>query len=205
MTRAQRRAQSSSENSARSNLVDAAATIIAREGDSAATSRAIASEAGENLGSITYYFGSKQALVGAAHAQLASRLIQPVVETLTSDRPAPERLFRAVVQLHALLHEDREQVVGYVQAMAAATRDPSAGEGLRTFHDELRSILASDIESQQQAAAIPDWVEAEAMANLILALANGVAITSAMDPERFDTGSVGQQFAALLTAARNER
>ena len=205
MTSAQRRATSRSDNRARSNLVDAAASIIAREGDSAATSRAIASEAGENLASITYYFGSKRSLVGAAHAQLASRLIQPVVETLTSDRPALERLLSAVAELHELLEENREHVVGYAQAMAAAARDPSVGEGLRTLHHDLRSVLSSDIRSQQESSTIPSWVDAEAMANLILAVANGVAITSAIDPERFDTGSVGQQFAALLTAARSER
>jgi len=191
-------------NETRTRLIDSAASIISDRGDNAATSRAITEQAGENLASVTYYFGSKKQLLAEAHAHIADQLIQPVVETLSGDRPPLERMLTAASQLHQLLEAERDQVVGYTQALAAAARDAESGDALRDLHRQLHQVLTGDIRAQQDASALPAWVEPDAMANLIIALVNGVAVTSVVSgPGEFDAARVGIQFAALLTAARN--
>jgi len=200
----QRRASAEPARETRTRLIAAAASIISDRGDSAATSRAITEHAGENLASVTYYFGSKKRLLAEAHAHIAGQLIQPVVETLSSDRPPLERMLTAASQLHQLLEAERGQVVGYTQALAAAARDAESGDALRDLHRQLGQVLTDDIHIQQDASALPAWVEPDAMANLIIALVNGVAVTSVVSgPEEFDAARVGIQFAALLTGARN--
>ena len=44
-----------------------------------ATSRAITLAAGANLGAITYYFGSKEALLGEAVGQAIEALVSPAL------------------------------------------------------------------------------------------------------------------------------
>ncbi len=202
MTYSQRRTPGHSVNEARSNLLLAAAAIISESGAGAATSRAIAEQAGENLAAITYYFGSKKRLLAEAHAHVARRLIQPVVETLTSERPPIERMLAATLQLNQILEGNRADLVGYTQALAAAAHDHESGQSLRSLHRELRAVLSEDIRAQQAGSHLPDWVEPEAMANLIIALVNGVAVTSATsNSDDFDAVRVAKQFTSLLAGS----
>lgn len=202
MIQSQRRASSSTTSGTRVKLLDAAAAIIATDGAAAATSRAIVDGAGENLGAITYYFGSKQNLMAEVHARAAHDLIQPVLTTLRSGRPPLERLLEAVQQLNKILQDNRSRLVGYTQTIAPATHDPAVGDSLRALYKELREALADDISDQKQTSLVPDWVEPNAMADLIVAVANGIAIAAATDPEQTNPAATSAQFAQLLLAAR---
>jgi AcrR family transcriptional regulator len=93
----QRRAAGSADSQVKECLVEAAQALIAEGGVEALTSRAITGRAGQNLGSITYYFGSKEALVTEAMARTARQLVAPVLNVLTDPHPDPvARLVDAV-------------------------------------------------------------------------------------------------------------
>ncbi|MCH7788809.1 MAG: TetR family transcriptional regulator C-terminal domain-containing protein [Acidobacteria bacterium] len=198
MISAQRRSSTNSSSEGRTLLIEAAATIIERDGVQAATSRAITAQAGQNLGAITYYFGSKSALLVETQAHVARRIIEPVLVTLRSDRLPAERLLRAVQQLVGLLDDNSEQLAGYVQAVAYAAHDPQTGDSIKTLYHDLRELLVADMESQQAASLLPPWVVPEAMASLIIALVNGVAVGAAIDPDNTDAAAIGAQFTRLL-------
>jgi AcrR family transcriptional regulator len=76
-------------------LIDAAVTVLARDGFAHASGRAIAAEAGTVNGSIFYYFGSMDGLLAATAAALADRGIERIRQGLGGDRAHlewPERL-----------------------------------------------------------------------------------------------------------------
>jgi TetR/AcrR family transcriptional regulator, transcriptional repressor of aconitase len=76
-------------------LIDAAVTVLARDGFAHASGRAIATEAGTVNGSIFYYFGSMDGLLAATAAALADRGIERIRQGLGGDRAHlewPERL-----------------------------------------------------------------------------------------------------------------
>ena len=201
MTEKQRRSSGGRDTGVRERLLEAALVLLAEGGTRAITSRAVADRAGENLASITYYFGGKRALVHEALPRHARVLVEPPMTALAGDAPPAQRMAEAIVALNALITERPVEVRGYVQALAAATTEDGIGDELRSLLRDLAAPLAADVESQKVDGSIPPWVEPDAMAQLIIALANGVATMSAIDPERVDPAAISAQFALLLSAA----
>ncbi len=187
----------------RTDLVEATQGLLASEGPDALTSRAIADSAGANLASITYYFGSKEHLVAEAMISLARTLIEPVVDHLARrDVDAVENLLGATQLLYRILDEHRSQLPGYVHSLAAATASDEVRSDIQTLHRSLVTVLAESIADQQQAGLLPDWISAEPMSQLIVAVVNGIVIAATVDPDRTDEVAIGTQFAQLLLAAR---
>jgi AcrR family transcriptional regulator len=204
MSAGQRRSTGDREGGVRDRLVDAAGSLIAERGASAATSRAISERAGENLGSITYYFGSKDALVSETLIRQARGLLQPVLDELAGDRPPAEKLLAAVRVLTTIVAERRDQLPGYLECLAQSPHDEGLASALRDLSRDLRRELAADMTRQRDDGQIPGWVDPAAMASLIVALATGVVAEVVTDPDVTDPGAIGSQFAALLLAARDQ-
>ncbi len=176
---------------------------MATGGIEAATSRAITDAAGQNLGSITYYFGAKENLISESLATTARTLIGPVVAELTDQATPPaQRLLKAATMLIHILEEQRDRLPGYVHGLAAANHDETVGSEIRALHRDLTTVLENEMTAQQNAGLIPDWVNPHTMAQLIVALVNGVAVAAAIDPAGADPTNISNQFAMLLLAAR---
>lgn len=201
-TGAQRRAARPDDSEVRQRLVDAARAVVTDNGVAAATSRAITDRAGENLASITYYFGSKDALVSAALVREARTLLQPVLDVLGGEEPPHTRLLAAVQMLTRIVHERGDHLTAYLDCLSRSVRDEHVATEVRSLWRGLQHHLTDDMARQRDAGLIPAWVDPPAMAALIVALANGVATAVAVDPETTDTAAIGQQFASLLLAAR---
>ena len=166
-----------------------------------ATAREITGRASANLASIPYHFGSKEALVAEALLAETRELVAPVLDLLSSDRPAGERATEAVVLLNDLFERSRNQVPVYLAALAASPHSPQVAVGLSTLWSDVRTSLAEDIARQLEARALPGWVDPQAMAALILSLVNGVVIAAAVDPKGPGHRAVAMQFLSLLLAA----
>ncbi len=115
----------------REKLLRAGLALARRKGLRATTVRAVAAEAGANLGSFVYHFGSREAFVG----ELIERLYAPLFERLQLDAagaaPPLERLRRVLLQLVAWLVDQR----GF---LAHLVLDAGAGEaGARSFLQSL--------------------------------------------------------------------
>jgi AcrR family transcriptional regulator len=103
----------------RERLVDATRRLIAEHGEAGISLRAITEAAGANVASVSYHFGSKEALVNAAVEQSLDRFMQDQIEALralenptlddialawtqpivraVAASPCPEQLFMRVV------------------------------------------------------------------------------------------------------------
>lgn len=186
-------------------MLAAAVETIRNGGISSATSRSIATAAGENLGSITYYFGSKDELVDEAMLLVATELIQPVLRVFGDPTKAPtEALFEAIPLMQQMLTDHSKQVPAYVQCLASAVVDPSIRPKVATLHRSLHTALADAITSHKEAGAVADWVDPTAMAQVIVAVAHGIAITSAIDDEAVDPTAASAQFVRLVLLANTE-
>lgn len=200
----QRRASTTDGSEVRQRLIAAAGELIAEGGSSAATSRAITDRAGENLASITYYFGSKDLLVSEVLVGEARALLQPVLDVLGADGEPAGRLLEAVQLLIGIVQERANRLAAYLDCLAQAARHDRVAAEVRRLLRELQRQLADEMARQRRDGQIPDWVDPPAMASLIVALANGVVAGMVVDPTATDPASVGHQFAALLLSARTQ-
>jgi AcrR family transcriptional regulator len=199
--RGQRRASPGTEAGTRTDLLAAARECVRTHGLAGTTSRLIANAAGANLGAITYYFGSKDELVAEALFGELERRLGPVLELLEQERPAPERLIEAVRGLTVEFERSVDDVPVYLNALLLGTEAGPLGERARRLLATLRTRLVAVIADLRDAGVVAGWVSPDAMATLLVAAGNGIALQTRLEPGTAVVGELAGQLAHLLLAA----
>jgi DNA-binding transcriptional regulator YbjK len=142
-------------------IVEAALRVIARDGVSAATHRAVAAAADVPLASTTYHFSSKAQIVTEALELAIDRSIAAVERRTSPPYPGtPEALVGRLVELvEALCGDDQAPLAAQYELLIEAGRSP----GLRRVAERwdgaymrgLRAVVApAGIRDPDEAAAI---------------------------------------------------
>ena len=167
----------------------------------AVTSRVITREAGANLASITYHFGSKDQLVAEALLDGRRQWLTPALEVLSGDGDPATRTMVAIETLTTTFEQHRDDAPAYLEALVQAPRMELLHAGLLTLWAELRQGLADQIGEMQRQGALAGWVDPQAMATLLVAVANGLVLQVTIDPDGPDLRAMAAQFGALLLTA----
>lgn len=183
-------------------LIAGTLECLRRYGLRGTTSRAIAAAAGANLGAITYHFGSKDELVAKALLQAIRSWIDPALAVLRQDMDPAARLLAAVEQLRTTFAEAREMLPVYLEALLAASRSEGLREGVVSLMAEVRAFLSAQLAEQREGGYLPDWIEPDAMATLLMATADGLGLHAVLGTEGLDVDRVGAQAVQLLLSAR---
>ncbi len=186
--------------STRERLVAAAQDAVREGGIGSATAREIAGRAEANLAAIPYHFSSKDALLAEALLDDARAIVGPVLALLASDQPPELRAVAAVGLLTQQFESERSRVPALLAAVARAPHSPEVAAGLAEIWSELRTQLSDDLRVLVDTARVPNWVDPDAMAALIIAVVSGVLVGSVVDPDGPTHDAIGNQFLALLMA-----
>jgi AcrR family transcriptional regulator len=198
MTDAQRRSKNHRDTGTRDDLLAAARACVRDRGLAGATSRDIAELAGANLAAITYHFGSKDDLVADALFDELQRRIEPALRTLQGDGDAATVMVTAIARLATDFESSRRDAPLYLEALVAATRSGPYARSARTLLRKVRTRLRGRIADLQEQGLVPGWVDPDAMAALIVAVGNGVALQVSIDPTGPTHQAIAGQFSALL-------
>jgi hypothetical protein len=112
------------------------------------------------------------------------------------------RLAAAVEQLRAAFEDAGEMLGVYLEALVAAPRHDTLRRGVEQLLAEVRTFLATQLRELQASAYIPDWVDAEAMATLLVSTADGIALHAHLEPGAIDPPRVAAQAVQLLLSSR---
>ena len=161
----------------RERLLDAAAAVFGRLGYEKASINDITTAAGLSSGSIYAHFGSKAELFAAALRSHSAEEIDGLLGRTDG------------FDLAALLtergsHLDRPRAAGrslVVEAIVAAKHDPKVAELLVESFGRREQRFTELLQAAQAAGAIDAAVPADAAARLILVIALGSLLVSAMD------------------------
>ncbi len=198
------RARSGSDRSeeARARLLEGALRCVREKGLAGTTSRDIATASGVNLAGITYHFGSKDELLAAALVKAVRSWVDPALEALRSGGDPSQRILTAIQALQASLAGAGDLLGAYLEALVQAPRNPSLRREVDGLFAELRGFLADQITELQALGELPAWIQPEAMAVLLVAAADGIALHAALDPGGVDHHAVSAQALQLLLGAR---
>lgn len=196
----------------RQAIVDAALTVIARDGYSAATLKQIADEAGLSQNGVLHHFRSKEDLLIAvlrrrdeldeqrtpdARARLAAIAAGGVDDDATLDhlRSSIVTLVRHNTEVAGLVHL-------FLRLTAEAT-DPEheAHPHLAERYEALRALGATAIGALQDAGEVRTDVPAEQLAVMLFALLDGLQNQWAFDTE-LDMAAHADAFLTLLQPHR---
>lgn len=194
--------QGTGEQGTRERLLAGTLACLKEHGLPGTTSREIARASGVNLGGITYHFGAKDELVAQALLSAIREWLRPAQEALLRPGDPGLGMIEAVRALQSSFDGAHNLLPVYLEALAQATRMPSLLEGVQALFAELREFLAARTRQLQQTGFLPAWIEPEAMATLLIASGNGLALHAAIEPGAVEPGAVAVQAMQLLLAAR---
>ncbi|GIH48015.1 TetR/AcrR family transcriptional regulator [Microbispora rosea] len=165
----------------RGEVVAAARRIILREGIDAATTRAIAKEAGYSNGVLTHYFADKDEILlsalEASHRRIADRLREKL-----SGRTGLAAL-RELLLDNVPLDDERAGETGLeVGFWGRSLTSPALLEVQRREAAELRYVMTSLLRSAAEAGEIRTDEDLEDVAERLLALVDGLSVHRLLYP-----------------------
>lgn len=187
----------------RDRLIAATVDALRTDGVAGLTSREVTRRAGANLQAITYHFGSKDTLVAEALTHLVRHRLDPIRAALDQRGDPADRLVAALRVLHETFAVARADLETYADAVAASSTNAVLRASLSQIHAELVEYLAGLIRELRSRDEIAPWVEPVAMAELLIAIGDGIATHARFgDP---DVPGVLDQVSLLLLSARGSK
>jgi len=133
----------------REQILDATLRVIGREGRAAVTHRAVAEEADVPLGSTTYYFDSRDDLLGQALEHVSAQEVERYarlgeeLRSVTSGKKLADRLISELVAAA----EDRVAYIAEYELWLEAGRRPDLREAAQSWCNAEQRAVAGALES----------------------------------------------------------
>jgi AcrR family transcriptional regulator len=181
----------------RDRLLEAARACLEDQGYARTTARDLVAASGTNLGSISYHFGSKEALLNEAIGAAFTEWTQEVVEVVRQ-APADHPLERLLAGWKAMLERteaNRPLITANLEAMSQLSRSPELRETMAAAYDRCRTTIA---ETVLESAPPGTEHHAPVVASFIMAVVDGITLQWMTDPDRAPTGAQLEESVRLL-------
>jgi AcrR family transcriptional regulator len=174
----------------REQLLTAARRLLEERGYAHITARDLVAASDTNLASIGYHFGSKAALLNAAiEASFADWAEQLAAFVMADPQATPLQRASAtwVASLEGMAQR-RPILQAYIEALAQALRVPELREQLAEHYRRARAMVAGLVAQSLDDGSDADDPRCRAVATLVIAACDGLALQSILDPENSPTG-----------------
>lgn len=178
----------------RREILSAATTVLAQQGNRGLTHRAVDREAGLPEGSCSAYYRSRDALLGALGDFVADRLSADVAALGVRLATCPGDHERAVSEVSRLFSRWLDQpdlLAARLELTVAATRDPQLAERFARWRDDLVAMVRVVMSDAGK--------DGGASAETLIAALDGVLLASLMLPPRRRRTFVSESVEQLLT------
>lgn len=151
------------------------------------TARDLVAASNTNLGSISYHFGSKDALLDEAAKLVFEEWAQTVARTISADPDAPpaRRLARALEMILDDFDAMRPYFLGFIQIVADSERSPETRERLIAHYRTQRDTVTTMITESLSDSIDPE--DARHIASLLMSVSDGLMLQSLIDPDSAPT------------------
>jgi TetR/AcrR family transcriptional regulator, transcriptional repressor of bet genes len=182
----------------RLSLIEAAARVLARDGASGASVRAITIEAGVSPGLVAHHFGGVDALIAATYAHVGERVSVALDAAVAAAGDDPgARLNAYVAASFAPPIADRALLATWTAFWGLVIAQPE----IAALHDAQYARYRAGLEQLLAACGVAPAVRQRA-AIAITALVDGLWLELCLSPAVLDAGKAGaiveEQIAALL-------
>jgi DNA-binding transcriptional regulator YbjK len=134
----------------RTAVLEATLRLLAREGASAITHRAVAREADVPIAATTYYFSSKDDLIAEAfrlHAEKEARRVAAATKAIDAQLSRAQLADQLAKFLFEGLHQARSSLIAEYELLIQAARKPELEAYSRIFYDTIEAQLARTLSS----------------------------------------------------------
>lgn len=159
----------------RRELADAACRVIARNGLAGTTLGDVAAESGWSIGSIRYYFPTRDELVASALWRVGER-IDDRIRRRTDGGMTLNDLRTAATELLPLDAGRREEALVHLAFLAQAAVVPALADAAESAAQQLQEPLAARIAHAAQAGELPAHLDPEDEAARLRLLLDGLRL-----------------------------
>ena len=183
--------------SSRAELVEAAAVVFAERGYQAASVDEVIRRARLSKGTFYFNFASKEDLFLAV---IKERLDDPAHELMqitaaaAGDSPTSGAVSAGLAEL---FRNERDTLMLLQEYWSHAARDDQLAARYRTRQAWLRDALAHALEQRHQHTGVPLTFDAHRLAQAFIALGQGLALESIIDPDAVDDELFGDVLALV--------
>ncbi|HKG37441.1 MAG TPA: TetR/AcrR family transcriptional regulator [Conexibacter sp.] len=179
-------------------IVDAMRESVAARGAAGSTFDHVAREAGVSRGLLHYYFGTKERLLVEVVRRDSEIRLAALAASLGDARTADDFIDALVSSLEQLIGRDPGFVVLMHELFTLSRRNEEIAGELATLARVARTDIAASLDAKQAEGVVRLGDEPDAVAGVLLALADGLALRFLIEPE-LDPRPI---LAAAVAAAR---
>jgi len=186
-------------------ILDATLGLVAAQGADAVRLRDVARAAGVSVGSLQYYFDSRDQLIRAAFDQHAREVVALV--TLAGDASAtPRARLHAVLEAATLRADLRGSAVLWMEFVTAGLHDEQLRALLENAYEAWRDMLADVVRAGTESGEFRPLLPPETVVACLVALIDGFELAVAIDVADATPAAIVAKLkdaaAALLTGHR---
>ena len=171
----------------REKLLRAAVSCLRDRGYAQTTARDLVAASGANLASIGYHFGSKEALLNEATAQVMTTWMREIgAEAFGGESTSTRERFSRMLELTVDRYDELEPyLVSFVEAFPPAVRSGDLRRRMADAYQEAREIAGEMLRESLEADGVSASAElAERLAGLMMALWDGLILQGLLDRNR---------------------
>jgi len=167
----------------RTELLDAAVSIIAQEGFAEASLRKVAERAGCSTGAVTYYFANREEMMSAV---IESQFDVFDAMLRVSDTEGTLDLRGGLKRwLDSLSPNRKGEWVANFQLLSLARHEPALAAVYQRRYARFRDVFAGIIAKGQRQGTVRKDIPADLLADQISAMGDGWMMLFPIEPERF--------------------
>jgi AcrR family transcriptional regulator len=179
-------------------IVEAMRSSVARRGVAGSTFDHVAREAGVSRGLLHYYFGTKERLLAEVVRHDADVRMALLDEQLAAASTPDDVLALLSATHEEMLDRDSELITLVFELFALSRRHEEIALEFEELVRRTREQLADILRDKQAEGAVRLAAEPDAVADVLFAMADGMAMRMLADPGRDWSGAI----AAVIAAAR---
>jgi AcrR family transcriptional regulator len=165
-------------------IVDAMRTSVAQRGVAGSTFDHVARQAGVSRGLLHYYFGTKEQLLAEVVRRDSDLRISELEERLAGARSADDFVALLRTSLERMLADDPDFVTLMFELFTLSRRNDEIAAEFAQLLSRARDHVAALLDAKQREGVVHLHAGAEAVAGVLFALGDGLAIRMLADPDR---------------------
>jgi len=167
-------------------IIRAAYDIMGRKGFVNVSLADIAVEAGISKALLHYYFKDKDELVGEIYRYAMRQYLGTALSVLNAPLPLKERVDGLVESFYAFIQSDPQWFTVVMELTILGLRNPSRKEEIFSQHVFIRDLTADVFRKAKEEGEFSLRVNEDVVASIMLAMANGFAMSYAIARDATD-------------------
>ena len=178
-------------------IVDAMRRSVARRGSAGSTFDHVAREAGVSRGLLHYYFGTKEQLLVEVVRRDAELRMGVLDDRLAEARTADDFIDLLVFSLEEVVRQDPDFITVVFEMFSLSQRNDEIAAELAELLRRTREHVAALLAAKHAEGVLHLHAEPEAIAEVLFALGDGIALRMLADRERDFTETIAAGVAAV--------